>query len=321
MVAPRTRAERPADIVPAARPARTARRRAAVDGADGSPPKRTRTKSNGADLNGAATAAAAKPAATKPAPTKPAATKPAPSKPKPRALPSRRRASGPASRRWATSSSPRSSSTTTTPTLRPSGARSSSPSRPTATSVARRASRTSRTRSPSAQILADLGIDPVAVQAALLHDVPEDTEYALVRHRGALRQRGRAARRRRDQARQVLDAEPRAAAGREHPEDVPGDGRRHPRRAHQARRPAAQHAHPRRAPAGEAAPDRAPDPRDLRPARRAPRDLADQVGARGPRLQGRSSRSGSASWRSCSTPAARAASRSSSGRSRSSSRA
>jgi GTP pyrophosphokinase len=31
----------------------------------------------------------------------------------------------------------------------------------------------------SAQILADLGIDPVAVQAALLHDVPEDTEYSL----------------------------------------------------------------------------------------------------------------------------------------------
>jgi guanosine-3',5'-bis(diphosphate) 3'-pyrophosphohydrolase len=30
-----------------------------------------------------------------------------------------------------------------------------------------------------AQILADLGIDPVAVQAALLHDVPEDTDYAL----------------------------------------------------------------------------------------------------------------------------------------------
>ncbi len=31
----------------------------------------------------------------------------------------------------------------------------------------------------SAQILADLGIDPVAVLAALLHDVPEDTEYSL----------------------------------------------------------------------------------------------------------------------------------------------
>jgi GTP diphosphokinase / guanosine-3',5'-bis(diphosphate) 3'-diphosphatase len=31
-----------------------------------------------------------------------------------------------------------------------------------------------------AQILADLGLDPVAVQAALLHDVPEDTDYSLV---------------------------------------------------------------------------------------------------------------------------------------------
>jgi GTP pyrophosphokinase len=31
----------------------------------------------------------------------------------------------------------------------------------------------------SAQITAELGIDPVAVAAALLHDVPEDTEYAL----------------------------------------------------------------------------------------------------------------------------------------------
>ncbi len=31
----------------------------------------------------------------------------------------------------------------------------------------------------SAQILAELGIDPVAIQAALLHDVPEDTEFSL----------------------------------------------------------------------------------------------------------------------------------------------
>ena len=31
----------------------------------------------------------------------------------------------------------------------------------------------------SAQIVAELGIDPIAVQAALLHDVPEDTEYSL----------------------------------------------------------------------------------------------------------------------------------------------
>jgi GTP diphosphokinase / guanosine-3',5'-bis(diphosphate) 3'-diphosphatase len=31
----------------------------------------------------------------------------------------------------------------------------------------------------SAQILAELGIDAIAIQAALLHDVPEDTEYSL----------------------------------------------------------------------------------------------------------------------------------------------
>src|SRR5215203_1563451 len=31
----------------------------------------------------------------------------------------------------------------------------------------------------SAQIVAELGIDPVAIQAALLHDVPEDTDYSL----------------------------------------------------------------------------------------------------------------------------------------------
>ncbi|MEK6720885.1 MAG: bifunctional (p)ppGpp synthetase/guanosine-3',5'-bis(diphosphate) 3'-pyrophosphohydrolase [Chloroflexota bacterium] len=31
----------------------------------------------------------------------------------------------------------------------------------------------------SAEILADLGMDPTAVQAALLHDVPEDTDYSL----------------------------------------------------------------------------------------------------------------------------------------------
>jgi GTP diphosphokinase / guanosine-3',5'-bis(diphosphate) 3'-diphosphatase len=31
----------------------------------------------------------------------------------------------------------------------------------------------------SAQILAELGIDPMAIAAALLHDVPEDTEYSL----------------------------------------------------------------------------------------------------------------------------------------------
>ena len=31
----------------------------------------------------------------------------------------------------------------------------------------------------TAQVVAELGIDPIAIQAALLHDVPEDTEFAL----------------------------------------------------------------------------------------------------------------------------------------------
>src|SRR6188474_182295 len=30
-----------------------------------------------------------------------------------------------------------------------------------------------------ARILAELGLDPVAIQAALLHDIPEDTDYSL----------------------------------------------------------------------------------------------------------------------------------------------
>ena len=45
--------------------------------------------------------------------------------------------------------------------------------------AARAASRTSPTRSRSPAILAELGLDPVAVQAALLHDIPEDTEHSL----------------------------------------------------------------------------------------------------------------------------------------------
>ena len=63
------------------------------------------------------------------------------------------------------------------------------------------------------------------------------------RRRGALRAGGRPARRRRHQAVQVQHPSPRGAAGREHPEDVPGDGRGHPGRPDQAGRPAPQHAH------------------------------------------------------------------------------
>ena len=106
------------------------------------------------------------------------------------------------------------------------------------------------------------------------------------RRRGALRRRGRPARRRRHEALEVQHPQPRAAAGREHPQDAPGDGPGHPGRAHQARRPAPQHAHAVRPAVGQAAAHRPPDDGDLRAAGRAARHLADQVGARGPRVQG-----------------------------------
>src|SRR5438477_6794508 len=84
MVAPHTRAERPAESIPAARPARKASRRTAPDGTDGSPPKRTRAKANGAGPNGAASNGAA--ASARPAP-KPARTStPRPRKDSPAAL-------------------------------------------------------------------------------------------------------------------------------------------------------------------------------------------------------------------------------------------
>ena len=138
-----------------------------------------------------------------------------------------------------------------------------------------------------ARILADFGLDPETIQAALLHDIPEDTDYSIERHRGALRRR-----RRRSSSTaspscpSSARANARGAAGREHPQDAAGDGGGHPRRAHQARRPAAQHAHHRGAAAREAGAHRPPDGRDLRAAGRASRDLADQVGARGPVVQG-----------------------------------
>ena len=79
------------------------------------------------------------------------------------------------------------------------------------------------------------------------------------RRRGALRRRGRAARRRGDQAVALQHTQPRAAAGREHPEDAAGDGPGHPGRPHQARRPPAQHAHALRPAVGKAGPNRPPD--------------------------------------------------------------
>ena len=116
-----------------------------------------------------------------------------------------------------------------------------------------------------ADILADLHLDCRRRSiAAILHDVIEDTPTAKEEISAALRQRGRGARRRRQQARPDPVQEPRGGAGRELPQDAARDGARHPRDPGQARRPPAQHAHARRDAAGQAPHDRARDARDLR---------------------------------------------------------
>jgi len=157
MVAPRTRAERPADIVPAARPARKGSRRAAADGTDGSPPKRTRSKANGTALNGA------KAPSTSKAPTTVVAKPP-------------RKGSIDALGDQLVTSILRHDDDADVKDVR----------RAIEFAIEahgdqKRASGEPYVTHPiaSAQILADLPIDPVAIQAALLHDVPEDTEYSL----------------------------------------------------------------------------------------------------------------------------------------------
>ena len=192
---------------------------------------------------------------------------------------------GPTSRRCARRSTPRSSASTRAPTssrsagVRPRGRRPRGPE-----AGDRRAVRHAPDR---------LGPDPG--RARHRHDRhpgrppprrPRGHRIQPDRRRGEVRRRGRPARRRRHQAVQVQHPQPRAAAGREHPQDAAGDGPGHPGRPDQARRPAAQHAHAVRPADREAAAHRAPDHGDLRAAGRAARDLADEVGARGPRLQG-----------------------------------
>jgi GTP pyrophosphokinase len=149
MVAPRTRAERPAETVPAARPARKASRRAASDAADGPPP--TRTRAAKANLNGSGSVVKA--ASSRPRKDSPQALgkaliasivrhdPDADVEPIQRAIDFAIEAHG---------DQPRASG------------------EPFVTHPI-----------SAALILADLGIDLVAIQAELLHDVPEDTEYAL----------------------------------------------------------------------------------------------------------------------------------------------
>ena len=100
----------------------------------------------------------------------------------------------------------------------------------------------------SAQILAELGIDTVAIQAALLHDVPEDTEYSLtdVEERFG------------SEVAQLVDGVTKLSKFSTHSHEqqqaenirkmLLGDGPGHPRRPDQARRPAPQHAHAVRPP-------------------------------------------------------------------------
>ena len=93
-----------------------------------------------------------------------------------------------------------------------------------------------------ATILANLGMDTTTLVAALLHDTIEDTDYTLEQMRGDFGARGRAAGRRRHQARQGQAR--RRGQGGDHPQDGRGDGQGPAGAGHQARRPAAQHAHP-----------------------------------------------------------------------------
>src|SRR5687767_7147003 len=190
MVAPRTRAERPAEIVPAAPPARKASRRVAPNVApDRSPPRKKSPATNG---KASAKAAAVTNGTPKPggsrATTKKGAT-----------------TNGAATRKSAASNGSAPTALAVAPPRRK-GTSLQTLGNHLVSSILKydddadvdtirravefaaeahgeqlRASGEPYVTHPIAagQILADLGMDPIAIQAALLHDVPEDTEYAL----------------------------------------------------------------------------------------------------------------------------------------------
>ena len=129
-------------------------------------------------------------------------------------------------------------------------------------------------------ILAELGMTPATLAAALLHDTVEDTAYTPAAAAPRLRRRDRDARRRRDQARQG-DLR-RGRAGRDGPQDGRRDGPRHPGPRHQAGRPAPQRPHLALRLQGVGAAQGPRDPRDLRAAGPPAGHEHHQVGARGP---------------------------------------
>jgi GTP pyrophosphokinase len=180
MVAPRTRAERPAEIVPAARPAREASRRVAAEATvDRSPPTKkpssrngsgtgaSAKKANGANDTAAKAARAPRRANGATAVAVPKAATEAPRRKKsPLELQSEQLIK--AVLGYDADADVERLQKAIDFAIEAHGDQRRGSGEPFVTHPI-----------ASAQILAELDIDPVAIEAALLHDIPEDTEYAL----------------------------------------------------------------------------------------------------------------------------------------------